>query len=447
MRDAPIVILSAVMRDPALLEAIPDGIDLGRMAHVIEAARAIVARGGAVSMVTINGEIRPVGELVREIVQADEDRASDVDFHAAVQELERRRRLRRMRELAEAGDERGLRDLLDAPTHGVLRWKPDNPLDYVKEPPSRDWRLEDTRRAGGESGLLGGTLALLVAPGGTGKSLALAQLAVAYASRTPWLETFDPKPREGAGRVLWIAAEDGEAEVRHRKWQAWHAVSREHVETGAGRILSGDISTEATRNIMTITAQRAGDLALVECDARGKPSSTRLAMELRRMIRGEGIDLVLVDPLSRVIAGGDENDNTRQTFVAMALEDLGRDTGALVVAAHHERKGGKGSEGGDADMARGGSALVDAARFAFRLEKDPHQDDPATGHDGKRNVPDGKGGFQRAVVWSHSKRTLRAVKCNNGARPTDLKLEIQSPGILVIPDERRSAAGSLDVDD
>jgi hypothetical protein len=446
VRDAPLVILSAVMRDPTLLEAIPDGIDLGRMAHVIEAVRRIVERGGAVSVLTVQETAGALGPLAADILTADESRADPADFNAAVSELEHRHRHRRMRELAEAGDERGLRDLLDAPKSGALRWKPDNPDDYRREPPPRDWRLVDMRRSGGESGLLGGTLALLVAPGGTGKSLALAQLAVAYASRTPWLETFDPKPREGEGRVLWIAAEDGEAEVRHRKWQAWHAVSREHVETGAGRVLSGGISSEVTRNIMTITARRAGELALVECDARGKPSSTRLAMELRRMVCGEGIDLVLVDPLSRVIAGGDENDNTRQTFVAMALEDLGRDTGALVVAAHHERKGGKGSEGGDADMARGGSALVDAARFAFRLEKDPHQDD-ATGHDGKRDVPDGKGGFQRAVVWSHSKRTLRAVKCNNGARPTDLKLEIRSPGILVIPDERRSAAGSLDVDD
>src|SRR5690606_15031618 len=86
---------------------------------------------------------------------------------------------------------------------------------FTEPPPPKEWLLSRTDEETGESiGVLErGIVGALPAPGGRGKSWALAQLSIAVALGTQWLDAFNA---EHVGNVLLAMAEESTEEVRRR---------------------------------------------------------------------------------------------------------------------------------------------------------------------------------------------------------------------------------------
>lgn len=192
--------------------------------------------------------------------------------------------------------------------------------------------------------------AAIVAPGSTGKSFFLLQLAASVTTGTPFFGHPIPQP----GGVLMIGAEDDRDEIARRLhaitdaqgWPDW----REE------RTLLGEhfypIARVGEENRITV---RAGSDVVRNLQWIGEIIATANAIPNLR--------LIILDPASR-FRSGDENSNEDATKFVEALELIRRETGVTVLCAHHSKKG---SDGSDADGIRGASAFVDALRFAATL--------------------------------------------------------------------------------
>jgi hypothetical protein len=83
-------------------------------------------------------------------------------------------------------------------------------------------------------------------------------------------------------------------------------------------------------------------------------------------IKAHGIKLLILDPFVR-IHGCDENDNTAIDLLMQVLTRIAKVTGCAISLVHHTRKSKSGSTRGDANEARGASALMSAARIAHTV--------------------------------------------------------------------------------
>lgn len=205
--------------------------------------------------------------------------------------------------------------------------------------------------------------AAIVAPGSTGKSFWLMQLAACVASGTPFMGQAIPNP----GAVLMLGAEDDRDEMARRL----HSIVREYTWDGNG--LDAELVGERFYAVSRLGANNM----LTHMDGRnvvrmngkdGRPDNIGDIIKAAQAI--PGLRLIIIDPISRFRAG-DENDNEAATRFVEALEQIRKETGVTVLCAHHSRKG---SDGKEADSIRGASALVDAFRFAATLAKVPSVD-------------------------------------------------------------------------
>lgn len=232
------------------------------------------------------------------------------------------------------------------------------------KPPDRVWLLrQDTGdKAPGFFPL--GKVGILSAAGGTGKTMALASLALAVATRRPWLQAggMPSGHRETGfgvgtpGRVALLLAEETADEVHRRLFYAGRMM-------GLG---SDDLALAAAR--VEIFALASVNVALVTEDGEEEPRALELVKRLAEIVKDDpaGWAAVILDPLSRFGGIGAEVDNGHATRAIQALERLTTLPGGPgVLVAHHERKG-NGEDAGQ-DAVRGSSALVDGARWAARL--------------------------------------------------------------------------------
>lgn len=86
---------------------------------------------------------------------------------------------------------------------------------------------------------------------------------------------------------------------------------------------------------------------------------------IRQFILDNGISLVVLDTLARYWGIRDENDNAQVREWVSPLLDLARETGAVVLLVHHERK----TAGEDGRGIRGGSALFGLVDQALILDR------------------------------------------------------------------------------
>jgi hypothetical protein len=192
--------------------------------------------------------------------------------------------------------------------------------------------------------------AAIVAPGSTGKSFFLLQLAASVTTGSPFFGHAIPQP----GGVLLLGAEDDRDEIARRL----HAIADANgwPEWREERDLLGEhfypIARVGEENRITI---REGADIVRNLQWIGEIISTANAIPNLR--------LIILDPVSR-FRSGDENSNEDATKFVEALELIRRETGVTVLCAHHAKKGSDGSE---ADGIRGASAFVDALRFAATL--------------------------------------------------------------------------------
>ena len=173
------------------------------------------------------------------------------------------------------------------------------------------------------------TLALLVAPPWTGKSLWLLHLGLAAACGQP----MHGRPT-AKSRVLLIAAE-GKSGLK-------------------GRIA-------AAREAWTY-APAAGDFQVLP--EQPNLGDRKDVEELAALITKGRFDLVIVDTLNKTAGDLNENDATAMGQYVAGLRRLVRDVaGATVIVAHHTTKGG-------AEQYRGSSALLGAADTVLQMAGD-----------------------------------------------------------------------------
>lgn len=200
-----------------------------------------------------------------------------------------------------------------------------------------------------------GVIGAIVAPGGTGKSFMLMQLAVAVASGSPLFGYEVPEP---AG-VLMLAGEDDRDEI-HRRMAAivgsfhYREPSPEELET-LNRLAANLYIQPRVGDENRLTMRGPDGNVIVS------PLVDRIIATARQI---KNLKLIILDPLSR-FRSGDENSSEDATRFVEACERIRKATGATVLLAHHSRKGASGLQ----DDIRGSSALVDGLRWAATLHR------------------------------------------------------------------------------
>lgn len=110
---------------------------------------------------------------------------------------------------------------------------------------------------------------------------------------------------------------------------------------------------------------------------------TRLITSLKEIHQSDPISLVIIDPLSRIIAGSDENSSATMSQVVDVADRIRKATGAAVVVVHHVSKSSEGSS------PRGHGALLCAVDAAILVK--PHRKNFAAKMTDARDLPEGRG--------------------------------------------------------
>jgi hypothetical protein len=180
---------------------------------------------------------------------------------------------------------------------------------------------------------LAGTVGILTAPGATGKSFFVMELAIDIATGADILGL-----RPKIGGVTYLVLEDAMPVLEHRVHDIGKHVAQEYRDRLDDnlQLLSGvgthvDVETEADWFIEHCAGQR----------------------------------LIIVDTLSRAHSY-EENSNTEMSRLLVTLDRIAVKSGAAVLLLHHVAKN---ADGADQHAARGASAITDNARWAGFVEK------------------------------------------------------------------------------
>lgn len=203
--------------------------------------------------------------------------------------------------------------------------------------PAREWIIRGL--------LIRRHISILVAPGGSGKSLLSAQWAIALCLGMAW-GGWRP---EKAEKVMLINAEDDGDEMR-RRIHASCKIMGVNPRDLAGRLFLAD----DPRSIVVAKTTKEKVVA-----------ATPLADAIVRTIQEQGIGVVVVDPFAETFEG-DENSNSEVKWAAAIWRGVARQCSCSVMLVHHTPKYAKGMAG-DADAARGAGALVNSARIVSTL--------------------------------------------------------------------------------
>jgi hypothetical protein len=190
-----------------------------------------------------------------------------------------------------------------------------------------------------------GELTILVSRGGVGKTAMMILQAICQATGRPLLGEHIFKRR----KVLYVNLEDNEDEMKRRVYAAMlhHKVTAKEL---AGWM---DVLCVEGLSIVNIN-QGTGDV-----------SPEPLAHLVGKLCQENDYGLIIFDPLVHM-HNFSEIKNEKIAEVAMILTSLARGCRAAVGLVHHARKSNV-DEPGDADMARGASALINKARISRTL--------------------------------------------------------------------------------
>lgn len=213
----------------------------------------------------------------------------------------------------------------------------------------------------GDGLLCKGDLALIAGKPGLGKSRVALELAEALTRGSSWLGM-----QTGARpvRVGYIAAEFS----RFRWWQRCVRLLGTKLETAPQE---HDEMQDAYRALGLGSAQ---GFTAITSDMLGEPLDLLTVagtMQLEELVRELKLDLVVLDPLSRLMGGREE---TNEVFgkLVQNLDRVRHRTRACLLLVHHERKGSteRGGRDPDAlDAIRGGTMLTTATNTVLRLSK------------------------------------------------------------------------------
>jgi hypothetical protein len=232
----------------------------------------------------------------------------------------------------------------------ILTVGPPAPPWFDQLPPPREYLLTHPN---GDGLLPRGKVGLFSAAGGTGKTTALVQLAVAVALGNKWLNHF--KVGETAGRrVLLLLGEEDDDEVARKLYYTCSDMGLTH----------GQRAT-VERNVVPL-ALAGHALPLLRTGVNGNTEGTEHGdAVMRRLDDGDDWGLVVIDPVSRFTAVNVEGDNIIATRFIQELERFTNAPGKpTVLAVGHTSKAAR--KEGTADQ-RGVTGLFDAVRWAATL--------------------------------------------------------------------------------
>jgi RecA-family ATPase len=212
-------------------------------------------------------------------------------------------------------------------------------------------------------GLPVGVVGGVVAPGGSGKTMFLTQVAVAVATATPVFGDLvhDEGRMHAPGRVVLVVAEETAQEMHRRL----------HAVVSFALLDKSSLFQVPDRQLFL-------DLLCANLDVYPLAGSARLVVSddghvgdglqaLRKA--SDGARLVIIDPL-RQVHTGDENDSYVMTAVVQALQSVAVGSGCAVLVAHHTSKAATLQGQGDrAGASRGSAAFTDALRWQLNLSQ------------------------------------------------------------------------------
>jgi RecA-family ATPase len=265
-----------------------------------------------------------------------------------------------------------------------------NPVSLAGLPvPPREWLVTDL--------IPKATVTLLGGDGGTGKSLLMQQLSVAIATGNHWLG----RP-VGEGRVLYLSAEDDEAELHRRLFDICREYATGFDQLGRLKIvpLAGEDALLATTNGATML-------------------TTKLFKQLENLIADWQPAVVIFDTLADVF-GGSENDRSHaRQFIGMLRGLAIRHQMAVVVLSHPSLTGISSGSG-----LSGSTAWNNSVRSRLYLDR----------------VKD-EAGFEADT----SLRELKTVKSNYG--PTGNEISMQWQAGVFIPWTKPDPLDGVTLDD
>lgn len=187
-------------------------------------------------------------------------------------------------------------------------------------------------------------ISVLVAPGGTGKSLLAMAVAASMATGISLLGE-----RVYARTNVWLINLDDPMEELNRRFAALRMHYKLRNEDWQGRMFMN--SGEERGLVMAKMEMTTDGIVVVHPDEEA----------LERHITDNGIGLLIVDPFAESHTL-EENNNPQMVAAAAAWRRVARRTKCSILLVHHVRKG---SSGGDIENARGAKALTDSARVGL----------------------------------------------------------------------------------
>ena len=253
-------------------------------------------------------------------------------------------------------------------------------------------------------GLPAGKLAVMSAPGGTGKSFLLLELALSVASGEPVVAGIAPS---AAGPTRYISFEEDEIDIRNRLVALFQTFPiSPPVETFFCSALEGE------------------NLPLIKGGEKNEE-----AVEYLENIC-EGMRLVILDPLSR-LHESDENSNSEMKKLMQVLISTAKKTRCAIIVAHHTSKNAVLSGQGNLQQsARGASCLTDDPRLVLTLSK------KSTPLDKKSQYEDENEDDDKRLVLTWAKM--------NGHRPIKPMELVRTPsGVIVANNGSDSLYGGM----
>lgn len=215
-------------------------------------------------------------------------------------------------------------------------YRPRNPATI----PPRRWIIDRL--------LLGGTVTVLTAPGGSGKTTFTIGLALSIATGRSILGMAVCEP----GNV-WVWNLEDDLDELERSIGA----ARQHHSIEDGKIV-GKLSVNSALDgseLCTATEGRDG-MTLLET----------VFDKISAEIKAKGVTVLIIDPFVSSHAV-EENSNTKIDKIAKAWARVARATGCAIILVHHTSKAGAGEV--SSASARGASALTSAARGVLVINK------------------------------------------------------------------------------
>jgi replicative DNA helicase len=227
---------------------------------------------------------------------------------------------------------------------GPLSWQVASVGRFISEkPPDPDYLFNKI--------LIRNTVGGVFAPGGTGKSFILCQMACCLATGRSF-GIFEPNR---ANKILYIGCEDPETEL----WRRIYLIAN-----SMGLLKSKELAD----NLAVYSG--VGSLgALLMMDGQGNPTTSVHYEWLEESIdQLHDLDVLILDPMSRLY-GLNENDNAHGTFWIHSLERLSQRFRITILFAHHEAKSASQNKNLRDSMGRGASSIRDGCRWSLSMRE------------------------------------------------------------------------------